>query len=85
MKIEDNVTEKASALVATLDCAGKVLHIFASIINNTWIIDFGATDHMTFDYRHISSLKHSSQKFISTVSGSMTSVIGEGSLTLTDI
>ena len=48
IKIEDNVAEKASALVATSDCGGKVLHTSASVFNNTWIIDYGAIDHMTF-------------------------------------
>ena len=55
----------------TFDCGGKVLNTFASIINNTWIIYSGATNHMTFDSRHISSLRQSLW-------------IGGGSLTLTD-
>ena len=71
--------------MATSDCGHNILNTFASIINNTWIIDYGAIDHMTFDSRQIPSLKHSSQKFISTANGNMTLVIGEGSLTFTDI
>ena len=43
IKIEDNVIEKAFALVATSDCDGKVLNTFAFIINNTLITDYGAT------------------------------------------
>ena len=84
IKIEDNAVEKASALVATSNCGGKVLNNFASIINSTWIIDYGTTNHMTFDFRQISSLRHSSKKFISTANGNTTLVIGEGSLTLID-
>lgn len=39
---------------------------------------------MTFDSRQVSPLKPSSQKNVSTTNGNTTSVIGEGSLTLTD-
>ena len=35
IKIKDNVIEKASALVTTSHCGGKVLNTFASIIKNT--------------------------------------------------
>nr|KYP50831.1 Retrovirus-related Pol polyprotein from transposon TNT 1-94 [Cajanus cajan] len=54
------------------------------ITNSTWIIDSGATDHMTFDSRQISSMKPSSKELISTANGNTTSVIGKGSLTLTN-
>ena len=70
--------------MAMSDYGGTTLHTFAFVINNTWIIDYGATDHMTFDSRQISSLRHSLQKFISTANCNMTLVIWEGSLTLTD-
>ena len=49
--MKDNVAEKASTLVAAIDNGGKVLNIFAHVINSTWIIDFGTTDHTTFDSR----------------------------------
>ena len=39
---------------------------------------------MTFDSRQVSPLRPSSQKIISTTNGNTTSIIGEGSLTLTD-
>lgn len=45
----DEDTKKASALVAAAGKLGKVLSTFVSILNNTWIIDFGAKDHMTFN------------------------------------
>ena len=51
IKTEDNVVEKASALVATTNYGGKVLNTSTPIINSTWIIDSGATDHMTFKFR----------------------------------
>ena len=84
INIEDNVAKKASALVAMSNCGDKVLHTSAFVINNTWIINSSATDHMTFDSRQISSLRHSSQKFISYANGHTTPIIGEGSLTLID-
>ena len=49
--IEDNVVEKAFALVATSNCGGKVLNTYVFIINNTWIIYYGVRDHMAFDSR----------------------------------
>ena len=84
IKTEANVDEKASALVAATDYGGKVLNTSTPVINSTWIIDSGATDHMTFDSRQVSPVRPSSQKFVSTANGNTTPVIGEGSLTLTD-
>ena len=52
--------------------------------NSAWIIDFGATNHMTFDSRQVSSLKPSSQKVVSTANDSPALVIKEGSLPLID-
>ncbi|RVW28030.1 Retrovirus-related Pol polyprotein from transposon TNT 1-94 [Vitis vinifera] len=51
IKTEANVAEKASALVAATDHGGKFLNTFTPVINSAWIIDSGATDHMTFDSR----------------------------------
>ncbi|KAL5836732.1 hypothetical protein ACOSQ3_013901 [Xanthoceras sorbifolium] len=78
-----DVAEKTSALIAATD-NGKVLNISAPIMNSTWIIDSGATDHMTFDSKQVSSFKFSSQKVVSTANGNTTPVIGEGPLTLTE-
>ena len=74
IKIEDNIVKKASALVSMFDFGGKVLNTSASVLNNTWIIDFDARNYMNFFSRHISSLRHSSQKFISTANGNMNPV-----------
>ncbi|RVW18959.1 Retrovirus-related Pol polyprotein from transposon RE1 [Vitis vinifera] len=84
IKTEANVVMKASALVAATDHGGKFLNSFTLVINSAWIIDSGATDHMTFDSRQVSPLRPSSQKIVSTANGNTTPVIGEGSLTLTD-
>ena len=77
IKIEVNVAEKASALVAATDYGGKFLNTFTLVINSAWIIDSGATDHMTFDSRQVSPLRHSSQKNVSTTNGNTTPVIGK--------
>lgn len=63
---------------------GKALNISAPVSNSIWIIDSGATDHMTFDSRQIAHLRSSSQKSISTANGSEASIVGEGSLSLTN-
>ena len=63
---------------------GKVLNIFTPVSNSAWIIDSGATNHMTFDSRQVSPLKSSSQHYVSTANGTSISIIGEGSLPLTN-
>ena len=40
--------EKSSALAAVASNGGKVLNISTPVSNSAWIIDSGATDHMTF-------------------------------------
>ena len=84
IKTKASVAEKAFALVAATDHGGKFLNTFTPIINSAWIIDSGATDHMTFDSKQVSPLRLSSQKIVSTANGNTTPVIGEGSLTLTN-
>ena len=66
IKTEANVAEKASALVAATNYGGKFLNTFTPVINSAWIIDSGATNHMTFDSRQVSPLRPSSQKIVST-------------------
>lgn len=63
--------------IATFFSPGKALKTLTPIINSTWIIESGATDHMTFDSRQVFQLKPSSQKHISTANGTTTLVIGE--------
>lgn len=81
------VTEtEASSLIATsgnIDI-GKVLSTSASMSNSAWIIDSGATDHMTFDSNPIHSMKPSHLPAVSTANGTSSPVIGEGSITLTN-
>ena len=71
-------------MAAVTDNVGKVLNIFTPVSNSAWIIDSGATDHMTFDSRQVSPLKSSSQNSVSTANGTSILIIGEGSLSLTN-
>ena len=82
---DNEVAKPATALIATEGKnIGKTLNMFILVLNNTWIIDSGATDHMTFDSNQILSLSQSSQKCVSTANGASTPVIGEGVVSLTD-
>ena len=53
IKTKANVFGKASTLVATTDYGSKFLNTSTPVINSAWIIDFGATNHMTFDFRQV--------------------------------
>jgi hypothetical protein len=71
-------------LVTTASNGGKVLNMSTPVSNSAWIIDSGATVHMTFYSKQVSPLKPSSQKFVSTANGTSVLIIGEGSLSLTN-
>ena len=83
-KTEDDSGEKSSALVVAVGNGGKVLNTSTPVSNSAWIIDFGATDHMTFDSIQVSPLKTSSQNSVSTANGTSIPIIGERSLSLTN-
>ena len=59
-------SEKASTLIVATDYDGKFLNTSTLVINSAWIIDYGVTNHMTFDSRQVSPLRPSSQKIVST-------------------
>ena len=83
-KTEDESGEKSSALAAASGNGGKVLNIYTPVSNSAWIIDSGATDHMTFDPRQVPPLKSSSPHSVSTTNGTSIPIIREGSLSLTN-
>ncbi|KAH0781864.1 hypothetical protein KY290_001462 [Solanum tuberosum] len=60
------------------------VNVTALSTNNTWVIDSGASDHMTKDPSKLQSLKPSSKPFISIANGGTSPVIGEGPIVLTD-
>ena len=73
--------DTASTLVATVKDCGK---ISTPVSNSAWIIDSGATDHVTFDSRQVNSINPSSKKFVFTANGGKAPIIGNSSLTLTN-
>ena len=74
--IEDLI-ERTSEQIATTSDVGKVLNTSTPVFNSTWIIDSGATDHMTFDSRQVSPLKPLFQKFVSIANGTSTWLLGK--------
>ncbi|WVY99005.1 hypothetical protein V8G54_031156 [Vigna mungo] len=79
-----NIDEASKDSTALMTIRGNGGEFSVRITNSTWIIDSGATDHMTFDSRQISSMKPSSKELISTANGDTTSGIGKGSLNRTN-
>ncbi|KAI5353833.1 hypothetical protein L3X38_006727 [Prunus dulcis] len=59
----------------------KVL-LHTSSKNSAWIIDSGSTDHMTFDHGQLINRKSSTPSVMSNANGTFSSVVGEGSLSL---
>ncbi|GAB2302130.1 hypothetical protein Dimus_038954 [Dionaea muscipula] len=76
----------ATALAATsLTATGIHSLLPSSISNRAWIIDSDATSHMTFDRSIINHLKSSTQTNVVTADGKLTPVLGEGSVSLTNL
>ncbi|KAM2791026.1 hypothetical protein PS2_002854 [Malus domestica] len=53
-------------------------------MNNMWIIDSGATKHMTYDSRQVETLKPSTKTVVSVANGNSSHGIGEGTVSLLD-
>jgi hypothetical protein len=78
----ENESSQPTANVAHSGIVGKA-HVFsATSKNSTWIIDTGASDHMTSDYSQLQSLFPSPQTIISTANGSTSPITGVGSVIL---
>ena len=73
-----------TANVAHPGSIGKASVFSATSKNRTWIIDTGASDHMTRDSSKLKSILPSSQSVISTANGSTSSLTGEGSVILSN-
>ena len=63
---------------------GKASVFFATSKNRTWIIDTGASDHMTWDSSQLKSVLPSSQSVISTANGITFPITGEGYVILSN-
>ncbi|CAL2225380.1 unnamed protein product [Prunus armeniaca] len=79
---QTTASTSSSSKIATTNSHSYVLH--SSSKKHVWVIDTGATDHMTFDPRQITSHTPSSQSVVSNANGTPSPVIGEGSLSLSD-
>ncbi|KAM7463370.1 hypothetical protein LguiA_031491 [Lonicera macranthoides] len=75
--------KQASSLLTTTGTSGMALHS-VSVLNNTWVIDSGATDHMTSNSNMVTTLNPSSQTFVSTTNGAPVPVVGKGSVNLSN-
>jgi hypothetical protein len=62
---------------------GKANVLSAITMDNTWIIDTGASDHMIRDCNKLQNLHPSSQQVISTTNGGISPITGKGSIALT--
>ncbi|KAL6349124.1 hypothetical protein AAG906_033780 [Vitis piasezkii] len=62
--------------------SGKTLHISTHNDDDDWILDFGATDYMTFDSNDFSNATQSRLSCVINANGVTYSVIGAGTVTL---
>ena len=72
--------QQPTANIAHPRKVGKVSVFPAHYKDKTWIVDTGASEHMTRDVRQLQSILPSSQSIISTANGNTSPVIGEGSV-----
>ena len=79
-----DVASKASSLIVAAGTDCKVLNVSTSVMNNTWIIDSGATEHMICDSRQVSSVKNSTHTEVNVANGDATPVLGEGTISIAD-
>jgi hypothetical protein len=80
----DQIADKASAMIAATGSDSMALSTSTFVTNNTWIIDSGATKHMTCNSRQVPSLKTSTQTEVNVANGNVILVIGAGTISLTD-
>ena len=73
-----------TANVAHPGIIGKTSVFSATSNNRTWIIDTGASDHMTWDSSQLKFVLPSSQSVISTANGSTSPITGEASVILSN-
>ena len=60
---KDGGIKTTSAMIAMAGNGGKSFCASTPVSNITWIIDSGATNHMTFDSRQVTKIKPSLQNF----------------------
>ncbi|KAI5328105.1 hypothetical protein L3X38_027501 [Prunus dulcis] len=77
INLADPATRTHASIATT---KGSTFH--TSSQKSAWIIDSGATDHMTFDPSQLISRKSSTMSAVSNANGTPSPVVGEGSLSL---
>ncbi|KAI5323982.1 hypothetical protein L3X38_033055 [Prunus dulcis] len=77
VNLADPATQTHAYIATT---KGSTFH--TSSQKSAWIIDSGATDHMTFDLGQLISRKSSTPSVVSNANGTPSLVVGEGSLSL---
>ncbi|XP_068302662.1 uncharacterized protein [Pyrus communis] len=80
----EDVASKTSALIVAASIDGKALNFSNYVMNNMWIIDSGAIEHITCDSRHVSSLKNSTDIEVNVANGDAAPGLGEGTISLYD-
>lgn len=65
----EHVVERVTTLITSTSNERRALKASYSFANNTWIIDFGATVHMTFESKLIRNIRPSTQIDVTTTDG----------------
>ena len=81
MTISDNFSHLSNH-VARLSQVDDSQVAFLSSTNETWVIDSGATDHMTSNTSLISPLRSSSVKTVQVANGTPMPITGTGTVSL---
>ena len=84
MTLSKENQSQPTANVAHSGIIGKASVFSATSKNRTWIIDTGASDHMTRDSSKLKSVLPFSQSVISTTNGSTSLITGEGYVILSN-
>ena len=79
---ENQPLPTANVALPGIICKASVFS--ATSKNRTWIIDTGASDHMTWDSSQLKSVLPPSQSVISTANDSTSPITGEGSVILSN-
>ena len=81
---EHAADDQSIALIAASGHEGKALPTCNSVSNSDWVIDSGATSHMTNDSDCLQYIHKSSQLDVTTANGGTAQIIGEGPVELTN-
>lgn len=81
--VAESATNDCSvALITIASHEGKALSTCTPVSNSAWVIDLGATSHMTNDSKLLKTIYTSSQTDITTADGGTAPIIGEGTIDL---